>query len=439
MTGRDPNAPAPPRSAGRTHIVGAGLAGLSAALRIVEAGGRATVYEGAPQAGGRARTLQPADGFAHDNGTHVLFTANYPVMRFLDAVGARSDWIEPEPGAVPVFDVRTGRLNRVGLSPWSWLRRGSRPDGLDLKGVLRLLRLSLPLPDRPIGAVMGDSPLVDTLVEPLTVAILNTPVATASSRRLGLALRRLARPGAGRLLVARRGLSPDLVEPARRRLEASGVPVETGRRLRAVEQAGGRATALVFADRTVALGPDDRAILALPPWEVARLLPGSPVPDTFEPILNLHYRMEGPASPRFVGLIGSLSQWALVRDDHTSVTVSAAGEAVDLDQATLAARVWGEIAPALRALGLAVPEAMPEFRVVKEKRATIRQDAGPLPQPLVRPLANLTLAGDWIGDLPATIESAVVAGERAVQAFAGPAPRPASGPLPSPLPAGGKS
>lgn len=431
--------PASDRSAGRTHIVGAGLAGLSAALRIVQAGGAATVYEGAPQAGGRARTLQPADGFAHDNGTHVLFTGNYPVMRFLDAVGARSDWIEPEPGALPVFDVRTGRLARVGLSPVSWLRPGSRPAGFDLAGALRLLRLALPLPDRPVGAVMGDSPLVDSLVEPLTVAILNTPVATASSRRLGLALRRLARPGAGHLLVARRGLSPDLVEPVVRKLEASRVPVLTGRRLRAVEQAEGRATALVFADGTVTLGPADRAILALPPWEIARLLPGAPVPDSFEPILNLHYRTAGPPSPRFVGLIGSLSQWALARDDHTSVTVSAAGEAVDLGQETLAARVWGEIAPAMRALGLAVPEAMPDFRVVKEKRATIRQDAGPLPQPLVRPLANLTLAGDWIGALPATIESAVVAGERAVRAFEGPAPRAASGALPSPVAAGGGS
>ncbi len=433
-----PNAPASSRSAGRTHIVGAGLAGLSAALRILNAGGEVAIYEGAPQAGGRARTLQPAAGFAHDNGTHVLFTANYPVMRFLNEVGASADWIEPEPGAVPVFDVQTGRLARVGLSPWSWLRRGSRPEGLDLAGALRLLRLALPLPDRPIGAIMGDSPLVDTLVEPLTVAILNTPVATASSRRLGLALRRLARPGAGHLLVARRGLSPDLVEPAVRKLQDAGVAVLTGRRLRAVEQAEGRATALVFTDRTVALEADDRAILALPPWEVARLLPGSPVPDTFEPILNVHYRMEGPEQPRFIGLIGSLSQWALMREDHTSVTVSAAGGAVDLDQEAIAARVWGEIAPAIRALGLPVPEAMPDVRVVKEKRATIRQDAGPLPQPLLRPLANLTLAGDWIGSLPATIESAVVAGERAVRAFEGPAPRASSGALPAPLVAGGK-
>jgi hypothetical protein len=115
----------------------------------------------------------------------VLFTGNRPAIRFLDAVGARGDWIEPEPGAVPVFDVRNGRLNRVGLSPLSWLKPGSRPDGLTFKGVLRLIRLSLPLGDRPIGAIMGDSRLVETLVEPLTVAVLNTPVATASSRRLG--------------------------------------------------------------------------------------------------------------------------------------------------------------------------------------------------------------------------------------------------------------
>jgi hypothetical protein len=408
---------------GRTHIVGAGVAGLSAALAILRAGGQVAVYEGAPQAGGRARTLQPADGFAHDNGTHVLFTGNRPAIRFLDAVGARGDWIEPEPGAVPVFDVRNGRLNRVGLSPLSWLKPGSRPDGLTFKGVLRLIRLSLPLGDRPIGAIMGDSRLVETLVEPLTVAVLNTPVATASSRRLGLAMRRLAQPGAARLLVARQGLSPDLIEPAVRTLQAAGMPVLTGQRLRSVEQTDGRATALVFADRTVALGPEDRVILALPPWEIGRLLPGSAVPNAFEPILNVHYRVAGPERPRFIGLIGSLAQWALVRDDHTSVTVSAAGGAVDRDAETIAAQVWSEIAPAMRAVGLAASDAVPDFRVVKEKRATIRQNAGPLPQPALSPLANLALAGDWIGALPATIESAVVAGERAVRALDGPGPR----------------
>jgi hypothetical protein len=58
-------------------------------------------------------------------------------------------------------------------------------------------------------------------------------------------------------------------------------------------------------------------------------------------------------------------------------------------------------------------DRQPETRVVKEKRATIRQAAEILPQPPLRPLANLALAGDWLGSLPATIESAVMAGEHA--------------------------
>jgi hypothetical protein len=109
----------------------------------------------------------------------------------------------------------------------------------------------------------------------------------------------------------------------------------------------------------------------------------------------------------------------LVRRDHVSVTVSAAGAAVDEETSVLAARIWREIAPALAALGLPVDaERPPDARVVKEKRATIRQAAGPLAQPPLRPLANLALAGDWLGALPATVESAVVSGERAVAALA---------------------
>jgi hypothetical protein len=70
--------------------------------------------------------------------------------------------------------------------------------------------------------------------------------------------------------------------------------------------------------------------------------------------------------------------------------------------------------PALRGLGLdATSGRQPETRVVKEKRATIRQAAEVLPQPPLQPLANLALAGDWLGSLPATIESAVMAGEQA--------------------------
>jgi hydroxysqualene dehydroxylase len=101
-----------------------------------------------------------------------------------------------------------------------------------------------------------------------------------------------------------------------------------------------------------------------------------------------------------------------------SVTVSAANAVIDRDADDTASRIWREIALCLRALGLdADPNHQPEARVVKEKRATIRQAAGPLPQPPLLPLANLALAGDWIGTLPATIESAIMAGEQAASAL----------------------
>ncbi|MGO4523343.1 FAD-dependent oxidoreductase [Microvirga sp. 2MCAF35] len=398
----------------RTHIVGAGIAGLSAALAVTADGGEAVVYEAAPQPGGRCRTLQPADGFIHDNGTHVLFTANGRVLDLLKTVGARDRWIEPEPKGLPLYDGRTGEMRRVGLSPWSWLFPSRRPHGLTMPDLGRILRLVFTAKDCPVASIIGDRPIMGSLIEPLTVAVLNTPPAQASSQRLACALRQLIRPGAGRLLVARNGLSEDLIEPAIATLAARGAVIRTGQRLRMLLTSQERVIGLALPDRTVMLGPDDRVILALPPYEVGRLLPALPVPTSFEPILNVHYRMKGLARPRFIGFTGTLAQWALIRPSHVSVTVSAADAVVDLDANDVAARIWRDIAPALCGLGLdAASDRQPESRVVKEKRATIRQAAEELPQPPLRPLANLALAGDWIGSLPATIESAVMAGEHA--------------------------
>jgi hydroxysqualene dehydroxylase len=402
----------------RTHIVGAGIAGLSAALAATAEGGEAILYEAAPQAGGRCRTLYPADGFTHDNGTHVLFTANRRAIGFLETVGARQLWIEPEPDGLPIHDARTEQTSRVGLSPWSWLFPSRRPRGLGLGDLGRLLRLALCSSDRPVAELIGDRPIMKSLIEPLTIAVLNTPAMEASSQRLGCALRRLVRPGAGKLLVARHGLDEDLVRPAVDTVQARGAQLLTGQRLRCVLTSHERAIGLALTDRTVALGPDDRVVLALPPWEIARLMPSLPVPDRFEPILNIHYRICGLDRPRFLGFVGTLAQWVLIRDSHVSVTVSAAGELVDRNSNEIASAIWREIAPVLGSLGLdAAASGQPETRVVKERRATIRQAACPLPQPPLLPLANVALAGDWIGSLPATIESAVIAGQEAIMAL----------------------
>jgi phytoene dehydrogenase-like protein len=400
-----------------THVIGAGIAGLAAALTLLRAGRRVTLHEASPGAGGRARALP--DGT--DNGTHALLGANRAALRFLDAIGAREGWIEPEPGGLPVVDLEDGSARRVALSPLGWADPARRPAGLSLGGFAALLRLALPGADRSVAAAFAAHPtLLRALVEPLTVAALNTPAEEASARLLGTVLRRLGAPGAARLFVAVRGLGPDLVAPALATLACHGMSFLPGQRLRGIATEGGRATSLDFGEEAIALGPEDDVLLALPPWEAARLIPGLPVPATHAPILNLHFAhpTEGPI--RFIGLLGGLAQWMLVRPESVSVTVSAADAAVGLSEEEAIARIWPELRAAAQRVELPGdwPVEPPRARAVREKRATPRHGIGPRPAPPRRPLGNLALAGDWtLPLLPATLEAAILSGEAAAAAL----------------------
>jgi hydroxysqualene dehydroxylase len=405
------------------HVVGAGVAGLAAALALADRGAAVAVHEAAPVAGGRCRALP--DGT--DNGTHALLGANRAARRFLDRIGARAGWVEPEPGGFPVLDLRDGGARRVALSPLGWTDPALRPAGFSAGAVLALARLALPLgPDRPVARAMAAHPEFHRgFVDPLVVAALNTPSEEASAHRLGAVLRRMGGPGAARLYVARDGLAPDLVAPALAALRAAGTEVRFGARLRRIEARDGRAAALDFGEEgRVALdGPGDAVVLAAPPWEALRLLPGTPAPDAHAPIVNLHFARRAAGTPvRFVGMLDALCQWVLVRPAGVSVTVSAGDAAARADAADLAPRAWAEILMAARAFGLPGewPEAPPPCRVVKERRATPRHVPGPPPRPARRPLANLALAGDWtFPDLPATIDAAVRSGEAAARALLG--------------------
>ncbi len=399
------------------HVVGAGIAGLVAALALAKAGRRVTLHEATPAAGGRARALP--DGT--DNGTHALLGANRAALRFLGAIGAREGWVEAEPGGLPVLDLDDGTARRVALAPLGWLSAATRPAGLDGGGVLGLLRLMLPGRDCSVAAAFAGQPvLLRALMEPLTVAALNTPAAEASANLLGRVLRRLALPGAARLLVARRGLGPDLVGPALATFGAHGGSFRPGSRLRGLVVADGRAAALDFGETAQRLAAGDQVVLALPPWEAQRLLPDLPVPTAHAPILNVHFTREAEGPVRFLGLLGGLSQWVLVRPTGVSVTVSAADAGVALSDAEAAARIWPEVRRAALAFGLPGewPEAPPPSRTVRERRATPRHGVGTRPRPPLMPLANLALAGDWTFPyLPATIEAAVLSGEAAAGAL----------------------
>ncbi|MBY0336162.1 MAG: FAD-dependent oxidoreductase [Acetobacteraceae bacterium] len=400
------------------HVIGAGVAGLAAALALADAGRRVVVHEGSPVAGGRCRALP--DGT--DNGTHALIGANHAALAFLERIGARSGWVEPEPDGLPVLDLADGSARRVSLSPAGWVRADRRPAGVSLRAVLALMRLALPGRDVPVETAMAAHPAFHRgFVDPLVVAALNTPSREASSRRLAQVLRRLGGRGATRLFVAERGLGPDLVQPALAALYQRGAEILFNDRLRRVQHEGGRVTRLLLHEGDIALGPEDSVVLAVPPWEAVRLLTHVEAPDLHAPIVNLHFERTGEGPVRFVGMLGALCQWVLVRPSGVAVTVSAGDAEANEDVSTLAPRAWAEIRQAAQAFHLPGnwPEAPPPCRAIKEKRATPRHIPGPIPSPKRLHLANLALAGDWtFPGLPATIEASIASGQDAAAALA---------------------
>jgi hypothetical protein len=130
--------------------------------------------------------------------------------------------------------------------------------------------------------------------------------------------------------------------------------------------------------------------------------------------VNLHYRIEAdPGEAGLWGLIGGTAEWVFVKPGIVSITISAANRLVGRTADDLARAVWPEVRRVL-----ALPETMPPWRVVKEKRATF--SATPA-QNARRPGArtawhNCVIAGDWTETgLPATIEGAIRSGVTAAQ------------------------
>jgi squalene-associated FAD-dependent desaturase len=409
-----------PGANGAAHIVGAGLAGLSCAIKLAQAGRRVALYEAARMAGGRCRSYHDSTlDLTIDNGNHLLLSGNAAARDYTARIGADDALLGPEQCVFDFVDVRDGERWRLRPNasrlPW-WIfassRRvpGTRP--ADYLGAARLLRAK---EGATIGETMDCSgPLYERLWGPVLLSALNTEPREASATLAGAVLREtLAAGGAAcRPMVAKDGLGPAFIDPALKKLRELGVDVRFGARLRGIDFAGDRAVRLNFGEETVALGEADSLVLAVPSWSAAELIPDLVAPDEFRAILNAHFKIPPPeGQPALLGMVGSLSEWLFAFHDRLSVTISGADRLMEEPAEDLARRIWNEVAVVA---GLR-PE-LPRWRIVKEKRATF---AATPSQQARRPGArtqwrNLLLAGDWTATgLPATIEGSIRSGYRA--------------------------
>ena len=412
------------------HIVGAGMAGLAAAVDLVRMGHQVTLHEASGQAGGRCRSYVDARlGCLIDNGNHLLLSGNRDTMGFLEAIGAPDALTGPAVACFPFLDLRTGQAWSVrpnpGRLPWWVFARNRRVPGTTPWAYLSAFRFALAGPDRTVtDCVAPGGALFGRFWEPLAVAVLNAPPETAAAHLLWPVFRETFARGeaACRPRVAADGLSRAFVDPALAFLRRNGAEIRLNHRLTGVAFSAGRAVCLNFGDGPVALGDGDAVVLALPPAPAGRMVPSLVTPRHSHAIVNGHFRLSEPVAlpggAPFLGLIGGVAQWLFVRGDVASVTISAADALIDAPAEVIARKTWRDVAVAIGA----GPEALPAYRIIKEKRATFAQTPGDVRRrpPTRSGFSNLFLAGDWVDTgLPATIEGAVRSGRMAARAVTG--------------------
>jgi squalene-associated FAD-dependent desaturase len=402
------------------HIVGAGISGLSAAVRLANANFKVNLYEATQQAGGRCRSyFDAATNLTIDNGNHLLLSGNRHALAYAKSIGSEAGLVGPKRAQFPFVDLKTGKRwqldlgdNRLPLWVFDAARRV--PD-TSLSDYLALMPLIWSSPKRLVGdAIPCKGLLYQRLVQPLLLAALNVDPPEGSAGLAGAIVREtlLAGGQACRPLIAREGLSAVLVEPAIKLLQGKGADIRFGYELRGFGSAAERVSELKFGEESVALAPSDVVVLAVPPRPAASLLPGLKTPSEFRAIVNAHFRFEPPKdTPPILGVVGGLVEWLFAFPQRLSITISGADRLVDRPREELAQAIWGDICQAA-----GITAEMPPWQIVRERRATF---AATPEQNALRPgtstaFKNLFLAGDWTDTgLPATIEGSVRSGDRA--------------------------
>jgi squalene synthase HpnD len=444
---RERRAPARPLAPKKVVVLGAGYAGLTAAAELILRGHDVTLIEGRALLGGRAHSfIEAKSGLMLDNGQHILMGCYHETLRLLRKMGVMDRLYSPPSLAVP-FVSQKGKSLLAATAPAplhllsALLGYGelSPADKLAAVGLALRLRFGMnPHSEETVEAWLrrwGQTPnIIRALWEPLCIAALNEPVATGSAKLFATVIRRSFLGGAAdsTILLSRVGLSELFAPEVTRLLEMCRGTLRLQTQITSLNFEGTKLREIKMADGS-SLQPE--VVVSALPWHVLRgLLPVEcklaqacrEIHDA--PIVSLHLWLDRPIlNEPFVGLLDSPVHWVFSRKHihgedagqtgHViTAVVSGARDLVDKTAQELEDLTLRELRRFIPAAG----EAKVLHRMVyKARSATFATtpEAESLRPATTTEWSNFWLAGDWTDTgLPATIEGAILSGERAARA-----------------------
>jgi squalene-associated FAD-dependent desaturase len=433
-------------------VVGGGLAGITAALRLADAGRSVTLVETRPRLGGAAFSFRRGE-LSIDNGQHVFLRCCTAYRDLLVRLGVADQVNLQRRLDIPILraDGQRARLRRTAGVPaplhlsaslatfglLSWRDRLKVGRGAL---ALRLLNPANPaLDEQTLGDFLRrhgqNDAIIDALWGIVATATLNLDPDEASLALAAKVFRTgmLDHAPAADVGYAARPLGDLHSNAALTALEAAGVEVLLNHRATHIQPGCVTATGRGDIERqwktdAVVLATAHReAFAAAPELAQTPVAPAAGLGAT--PILNVHIVYDRRVTDLpFAAAVNSPVQWLFDRTDtsglarthpngqYLAITVSAADGVIDESAPVLTERYLAELA---RLLPAAARANVIDAFVTRERRATFRQAAG---SGALRPSARSGLAGVWLAGAwtatgwPDTMESAVRSGEAAAEA-----------------------
>ncbi len=356
-----------------------------------------------------------------DNGNHLVFSANKNFTNFCELIGSSKTLKEISPNFF-FFDFEHNLEWNLDLSSgYTNFLLGKKKliPNTKLFDYFSLLKLFFVSKNSSVFEIVGNSKIFKTFWEPLTLGVMNTAPNLASAKVLSNVLKETIYKGEEfcKIFQPKTNWNETLIKPAVTKIKKNGGQISYGNLLKRINITDNYVSELSFIKNKIKVNKNDRVIFSIPPTNLSKLLGNCSLPNQYNTILNLHFKVKPKDIKLFkkpiVGFINSITQWVFVKSNHLSITVSNANNLNSHNTEELIINIWDEICKYIKKNII-----YENVQIVREKKATYVQSPSNIN--LVKKFnnipKNMILAGDWTQyNLPCTIEASILSGKKAIE------------------------